>query len=127
MSASTTFRHGESRCPQCGYKLDASTHVQGDEPTLPEPGDASICLNCGQVLCYEANCSLRKATVRDNRRTHVGESGRLGRDRKSSVFHSASRMIRMSYREENGQVVLTMSREVGCEFSAGAIGAAFRF
>jgi predicted RNA-binding Zn-ribbon protein involved in translation (DUF1610 family) len=65
MSASSTYRHIESRCPQCGYKLDASTHVQGEEPSLPEAGDASVCMNCGQVLTYESDCRLRKATVRD--------------------------------------------------------------
>jgi hypothetical protein len=65
MSAVPTFRHVESRCPQCDYKLDASSHVQGDDPSPPEPGDASVCLNCGQVLTYEEEGRLRKATVRD--------------------------------------------------------------
>lgn len=65
MSTIPTFRHVESRCPQCNYKLDASTHVQGGEPSSPEPGDSSVCLNCGQVLTYEGEGRLRKATVRD--------------------------------------------------------------
>lgn len=65
MSAATSFQHAESRCPQCDYKLDGSTHVQGETPSLPKPGDASICINCGQVLTYEADCRLRKATVKD--------------------------------------------------------------
>lgn len=65
MSAATTFKHTESRCPQCNYKLDGSTHVHGGEPSLPKPGDASVCINCGQVLTYDTDCRLRKATVKD--------------------------------------------------------------
>jgi hypothetical protein len=65
MSAAPSFKHAESRCPQCNYKLDGSTHVHGDKASLPEPGDYSVCLNCGQVLVYEDDCRLRKATVRD--------------------------------------------------------------
>lgn len=66
MSTMPSFHHAESRCPQCNYKLDGSTHVQpGEKPTLPQPGDNSVCINCGQVLTYEEDCRLRKATVRD--------------------------------------------------------------
>lgn len=63
--STTTFRHVETRCPQCDYKMDSSSHVHGGEPSLPKPGDASVCINCGQVLMYEADCRLRKATVKD--------------------------------------------------------------
>lgn len=34
---------------------------------MPEDGDFSLCLNCGQVLRYEANQALRKATANDLR------------------------------------------------------------
>lgn len=60
-----SFRHAETRCPQRNYKLDASTHVQGDSETQPEPGDASVCINCGQVLTYEKEGRLRRTTVRE--------------------------------------------------------------
>lgn len=65
MSAMQSFQHAESRCPQCNYKLDGSTHVHGESASLPEPGDFSICLNCGQVLVYESACSLRKAAAKE--------------------------------------------------------------
>jgi hypothetical protein len=65
VSASPSFRHEASFCPQCGYKLDASIHAKGEDPNPPKPGDASVCINCGQVLTYETDCRLRKATVRD--------------------------------------------------------------
>jgi len=65
MSAAQSFRHTESRCPQCNYKLDASTHIQGEQPGMPEDGDFSLCLNCGQVLRYGPNQLLRKANAVD--------------------------------------------------------------
>jgi hypothetical protein len=65
MSTMPWFQHVESRCLQCNYKLDGSTHVQGGAPSLPEEGDASVCLNCGQVLTYDAELHLRKITVRE--------------------------------------------------------------
>lgn len=65
MSAFSSFRHAQSRCPQCNYKLDASTHVQGESTSAPQPGDASVCINCGQVLTYEKEGRLRRATVRE--------------------------------------------------------------
>ncbi len=63
MSAQTQdYRLVESRCPQCNYKLDAA-HVAHGEDAMPSAGDASICLNCGQVLTYEPDLTLRKATA----------------------------------------------------------------
>lgn len=39
-------------CPACGYKTDAATPV-GAAGIRPKPGDASICLGCGQLLFFE--------------------------------------------------------------------------
>jgi hypothetical protein len=64
MSSSPVFRHVETRCPQCEYRLDASGRFGEDEGS-PEKGDASVCLNCGQLLIYDADLRLQKATVRD--------------------------------------------------------------
>jgi hypothetical protein len=52
----------ESRCPQCDYKLNAATKLAGEEGK-PEEGDNCVCLNCGQVLTYQADLTLRKATA----------------------------------------------------------------
>lgn len=65
MIAAPSFQYAESRCPQCRYKLDGSTLIEGGNPALPKPGDASLCINCGQVLTYETDCHLRKATTTD--------------------------------------------------------------
>ena len=65
MNASPSFRHPESRCPQCNYKLDGSTHVHGGKIGPPKEGDISLCINCGQVLTYDGELHLRKITVRE--------------------------------------------------------------
>lgn len=46
-------------------RLDASTNIECHEPGAPEKGCASVCLNCGQLLIYDADLRLQKATVRD--------------------------------------------------------------
>jgi len=56
----------ESRCPQCGYRLDMAGLLHGEEQK-PEEGDASLCLNCGQILTYQADLSLRQATAAEIR------------------------------------------------------------
>jgi NMD protein affecting ribosome stability and mRNA decay len=56
----------ESLCPQCDYQLTAATIAHGDE-ALPEKGDASVCLNCGQLLIYESDLTLRRARVEELR------------------------------------------------------------
>ena len=52
----------ESRCPQCDYTLTGATIIEGEDQK-PEPGDSSVCLNCGQILTYEADLTLRKASI----------------------------------------------------------------
>jgi hypothetical protein len=50
-----------SRCPACDYRLDSATIFHGED-VLPEPRDFSVCLNCGQILVYRGDLTLRKAT-----------------------------------------------------------------
>ena len=56
----------ESRCPQCRYKLTGATIAHGEE-YLPTEGDASICLNCGQLLIYKSDLTLRRPRVEELR------------------------------------------------------------
>ena len=56
----------ESHCPRCNYKLTGATIAHGTDQK-PEPGDTSVCLNCGQILTYEPDLSLRKATASEVR------------------------------------------------------------
>ena len=53
-----------SLCPRCNYKLDAATKAHGENGP-PDEGSASVCLNCGQVLIYEADLTLREATAEE--------------------------------------------------------------
>jgi hypothetical protein len=51
----------ESRCPQCSYKMSGATNCTGSG--APLPGDVSICLNCGQLLCFQNGFTLRKVNA----------------------------------------------------------------
>lgn len=58
-------RHRATACPRCEHTLvDASTSALG---VRPEPGDTSVCAYCGQVLKYEDDLAIRKATVAEIR------------------------------------------------------------
>jgi transcription elongation factor Elf1 len=61
LEMSEDYRHVATRCPQCNYKMNAATNVHGGD-LIPQKGDTSVCINCGQVLKYEADLTLRKAT-----------------------------------------------------------------
>ncbi len=62
-----------SLCPQCGCKLDMATHPMKDDGTgvvgtgAPDPGDFSMCLDCGTPLRFDDSMVLRKATADDLR------------------------------------------------------------
>jgi hypothetical protein len=51
MSFNKTHRTPETECPNCGYKLDAVGNFEGD--SAPKPGDASMCINCGELLEFD--------------------------------------------------------------------------
>jgi len=51
-----------SHCPECGHKLDAANVVEEGEiqGTQPEPGDFTICLNCGHLMVFTEGLKLRE-------------------------------------------------------------------
>jgi ribosomal protein S27AE len=53
----TTARLPESRCPKCGYRMDAATAVEGE--STPVPDDVSMCARCGELLQFAPDMSLR--------------------------------------------------------------------
>lgn len=65
-AAPQNYRIIESRCPACNYKLDAASVAHGDDDA-PKGGDMSVCLNCGQVLTYQPDLTLRKANAAEIR------------------------------------------------------------
>ena len=57
----TTYTTPISFCPQCNYKMDSADPARNDEGK-PEPGDSSVCLNCGQLLVFDGELILRTPT-----------------------------------------------------------------
>jgi len=53
----------ETKCPHCGYLMDSSENMTGTRDI--EPGDFSICLNCGHPLVYTRAMGLRSASEVD--------------------------------------------------------------
>lgn len=53
-----------AKCPVCCYKMDAATCItdKPSTPTLPRPGDVTVCMCCATVLFYTERMQLRKAT-----------------------------------------------------------------
>lgn len=54
----------ESPCPHCGHVVDAASSPD-DLPRDPEPGDASVCINCGGVNVFTETFHLRAAKKED--------------------------------------------------------------
>lgn len=77
-------RFNESVCPQCGYGLDSAMLLHGIEQK-PMEGDAAVCLNCSQLLTYQADLSLRKATASEIREL-MGDSEAWSTIEKSQMF-----------------------------------------
>jgi len=53
-------RVAASRCLNCGYELDAVSHVE-NETARPKPGDATVCL-CGHLMVFDDDMRLRAPT-----------------------------------------------------------------
>jgi DNA-directed RNA polymerase subunit RPC12/RpoP len=50
-----TTDHIASVCPHCGYKMNASTTADIDCDAKPEPGDVSLCAECGAINQFDDN------------------------------------------------------------------------
>ena len=68
-NASTRFwpdgsrRIPDTRCPHCGYVIDAATTLDGEPPAV-SPGDLTVCFGCGEALTFDATLHLTKITAR---------------------------------------------------------------
>ncbi len=51
----------ESPCPACAYPMNRADNVHGPAGA-PEVGSLTLCLNCGQLLVFDAPSSLRMPT-----------------------------------------------------------------
>ena len=61
----TTYRVEETKCPHCQYKLDAASHLDTDGRGMPEENDLTICGNCGTILMFNDDTSLRLPSEED--------------------------------------------------------------
>jgi hypothetical protein len=52
-----------SKCPECGHLLDAAFAIGSD--ARPRPNDLSVCIQCGEILCFNADLTLRRSTVQE--------------------------------------------------------------
>ena len=50
-----------SRCPSCKYEMDAATSVDGTD-IRPNPGDVSVCFNCGEYMAFGEGGVLHRMT-----------------------------------------------------------------
>ncbi len=51
----------ENSCPSCNYVMDMAGSVDG-RPLIPEPGDLSVCIRCGELLRFARGMKLHKMT-----------------------------------------------------------------
>jgi hypothetical protein len=49
------------KCPHCGYLVNAATDIQAE--TEPQPGDYSLCLNCGAGLVFTSTMEVREPRI----------------------------------------------------------------
>lgn len=61
-SGRTTTRVPLSKCPNCGYKLDACTATKPGPDVRPSPGDASVCYRCGEILVFDERLRIVRPT-----------------------------------------------------------------
>lgn len=62
---STTHRTEKSKCPQCGYTLDAHDSMDPVDQRSPEKDDISICIKCASWNMFNEDLSLRTMTEED--------------------------------------------------------------
>lgn len=72
-----TLRIREQLCPWCGYHISGASPVV-DESQRAGPGDASMCIDCGQWGVLDAEMQLHKPTLADSIQiAHNPEAQRL--------------------------------------------------
>lgn len=49
----------DNTCPQCKFQLDAAAEPDDITSTQPDPGDFSVCANCGAFATFTENMSLQ--------------------------------------------------------------------
>jgi hypothetical protein len=84
-----TARVPPSMCPACGYACDAATSLE-DRDAVPEPGDWTVCLACGELLVFSPLMVLQKPEPGAIAAMRLAEPGKLGALRKVQMAQKAS-------------------------------------
>ena len=53
----------ESKCPECGKRLDGCSGVNHNRQ--PKVGDVTICIKCTEIAVFGNNLKLRKPTKKE--------------------------------------------------------------
>lgn len=61
MKIGETTRVPTSKCLHCGVENDAATSV--GEDAGPEPGNITVCIECGHIMAYDTEMKLRELTT----------------------------------------------------------------
>lgn len=67
---STTHTTEKSKCPQCGYTLDAHDSMDPVDQRAPEKDDISICIKCASYNMFNEDLTLRVMTEEDINQIH---------------------------------------------------------
>jgi hypothetical protein len=63
----------QSICPSCLYTMHLAANADGQEGP-PVPGDATLCWNCGQLLLFADDLTLRLANAAEIREYMANET-----------------------------------------------------
>lgn len=47
----------ETKCLNCGHKLDAASSIKHDN--APKPGDVTLCIECSHIMIFTQDMGLR--------------------------------------------------------------------
>lgn len=53
-------------CPVCQHNLDAASlalSTEENDTSRPHPGDFSVCIECGTILIFNTDMSVREPTL----------------------------------------------------------------
>lgn len=81
-----------SLCPRCGYTLTTAGAHPDDPGWRPSPGDFSLCMNCCQLLAYNADLTVRPVST-DEKIAAILTQPELG-PQLASLEHNIRRMHR---------------------------------
>ena len=63
MSVEEMKQASQSRCPSCGHELNTAAAFSGSDDAGPEPGDRTVCLECGHVMKFDESLRPVELTV----------------------------------------------------------------